>query len=225
MKSNPSDWRRAVAVHAAQLIVDEGMDWAAAKAKAARQVALGQGQARSSAQDLPTDDEVEDEVREHLQIFHGDTHAAELLALRRSALRLMRRIEQESSTSLRPHLANAAWRGTATRRSALTIELYADDPKMAELALLNLGVTDVVGGSPDGGSGRSGHSGRGGDPLVMATEIFDRDLGESIVVAIKILDADDLRGALKPDARGRTWRGSVDALTQLVAQSEGPTVP
>mgnify|MGYP003556875049 CR=1 FL=1 len=33
-------------------------------------------------------------------------------------------------------------------------------------------------------------------------------------------DLDDLRGALKPDARGRSWRGEAAALTRLAACGE-----
>ena len=44
-------------------------------------------------------------------------------------------------------------------------------------------------------------------------------LGETIGLHLTILDADDLRGALKPDARGRTERGDLVALQRLLADS------
>ena len=42
-------------------------------------------------------------------------------------------------------------------------------------------------------------------------------LNEPIGLHLTILDADDLRGALKPDARGRTDRGDLNALNRLLA--------
>jgi hypothetical protein len=35
-----------------------------------------------------------------------------------------------------------------------------------------------------------------------------------------VRDHDDLRGALKPDARGRTWRGDLAALRRLTETPE-----
>jgi hypothetical protein len=40
-------------------------------------------------------------------------------------------------------------------------------------------------------------------------------------VHLLLHDADDLRGALKPDARGRSWRGNLPALQRLM-EIEGP---
>jgi hypothetical protein len=41
-------------------------------------------------------------------------------------------------------------------------------------------------------------------------------LGETVSLFLHVLDHDDLRGALKPDTRGRTWRGDVPALQRLM---------
>jgi len=35
-------------------------------------------------------------------------------------------------------------------------------------------------------------------------------------------DADDQRGALKPDARGRSWRGDARALHHLMQETDTP---
>ena len=40
-------------------------------------------------------------------------------------------------------------------------------------------------------------------------------LGETVTVHLSVLDHDDLRGALKPDARGLTARGDLTALRRL----------
>ena len=48
--------------------------------------------------------------------------------------------------------------------------------------------------------------------------------GSGYVLArpLRLLDADDLRGALKPDARGRSERGDLAALRRLLAETPEP---
>ena len=42
------------------------------------------------------------------------------------------------------------------------------------------------------------------------------ELGERVTVLLSVLDHDDLRGALKPDAGGRSQRGDLAALRRLM---------
>jgi hypothetical protein len=183
-----------IAVAAARLVVDEGMEYDGAKRRAARDVQR-HGARRP---ELPSSEMVEDAVREHIALFCADTQAAELAALRGLALRWMLRLAE-----FRPHLAGAAWRGTATRLSALHIDLYCDDPKAAEIALINRGIDYDTAGGPDD------------TPLLV---LADRcaDWPEPVTLFLRVLEYDDLRGALKPDARGRSWRGDAAALQTLL---------
>lgn len=185
-----------LAALAARLVVDEGMEYGPAKQKAAR--ALLRGQARGT--ELPSNELIEDAVREHLALFCADTQPGELAALRQVALRWMDRL-----TVFRPHLSGAVWRGTATRLSAVHLDLYCDDSKSAEIALLNLNLDYEVASRP-----------RPHREPVDLLLLVDRapELGEPVTVCLTILDADDLRGALKPDAQGRTWRGDARALRE-----------
>jgi hypothetical protein len=191
-----------LAVAAARLVIDEGLEYAAAKRKALR--ALGPASRRP---ELPSNEAVEDAVREELALFHADTQPAELHALRTLALDWLERLSE-----FRPHLSGAAWRGTATRHSAIHIDLYADDPKSPEIALLNLGVAYEA---LDGG-----RHGTGEPTSILA--LSQRRLGgaEPVTVFLAVHDHDDLRGALKPDARGRTWRGDARALARLLAEQD-----
>jgi hypothetical protein len=185
-----------IAAAAARLVVDEDLDYAQAKRKAARQLA---GQVRQA--ELPSNELVEDEVRAHLALFHADTQPAELRALRELALRWMQRL-----ADFRPHLAGAAWRGTATRQSAIRIDLYCDDSKAAEIALINQGVDyDSVGG--DGGA----------EPHCLSLAQRCPGIAEPVTLHLVVHDLDDQRGALKPDGRGRNWRGDTAALLRLLA--------
>jgi hypothetical protein len=101
------------------------------------------------------------------------------------------------------------WRGTATRLSAVHIQLYCDDCKSAELALIDKGADYDVGSAP-------GPRGEPVDVLTVASP--SQALGEQVTVHLTVLDHDDLRGALKPDARGRPLRGDLAALRQLMQQ-------
>jgi hypothetical protein len=199
-----SDTARQIAASAAAMVVDEGMEYAAAKRKAARD--LGRRGTRQA--DLPSNEQVEAAVREHIAVFHADTQPAELKALREVALGWMERL-----AALRPHLGGAAWRGTATRRSALHIDLYCDDPKGAEIELLNLGVPFDGGAIPRAG----------GEPLqVLTLTSFSPTLKDQVTLHLLVRDRDEQRGALRPDAQGHSWRGDVAALRRRMAGEVAP---
>ena len=185
-----------IASVAARLVVDEGMEYAQAKRKAARSL----GRTPRGGADLPSNERVEDEVRSYIDLFCADTQPGELRALRELALRWMQRLAE-----FRPHLSGAVWRGTATRLSSIHIDLYCDDPKAAEIALINQGVDyDVAGG--DGGA----------EPHYLSLAERCAELGERVTLHLAVRDLDDQRGALKPDARGRSWRGDTAALQRLM---------
>jgi hypothetical protein len=194
-----SDITTEIAIAAARLIVDEGLDYGSAKRHAARSVAGGQ--VRSA--ELPSNEAIEDEVRAHIALFCADTQPGELLALRRTA-----RIWMERLADFRPHVCGAVWRGTATRQSSIHLDLFCDDSKAAEIELINRGIDFDVDSLP--GGPRS-------DPIdVLTLATACPELGESVTLHLHIKDHNDLRGALKPDAGGRTLRGDLAALTDLL---------
>jgi hypothetical protein len=183
------------------LVVDEGMEYASAKRKAAR--TLGETGGRTP---LPSNEAVEDAVREHIALFCADTQPGELKALRELALQWMSRLAE-----FRPHLSGAAWRGTATRLSSLRLDLYCDDIKATEIALVNAGI--------DYDSGLLERAG-GGEPLhVLSLASPCPALGEAVTIHLLLHDLDDQRGALKPDASGHAWRGDAEGLLRLMAGS------
>ncbi len=187
-----------IAAIAARLVVDEGMEYAAAKRKAARDFG---GRA-----ELPSNEQVEDAVREHIEIFCADSQPIELRALREAAITWMERLAE-----FRPHLSGAVWRGTATRQSAVHLDLYCDDTKAAEIMLINAGVPYDSGSLARAGA----------EPLhVLTVATKSRALGDLITVHLLLHDRDDQRGALKPDARGRSWRGDLAALRRLMETAE-----
>ena len=188
-----------IAATAARLVVEEGMEYGPAKRRAAR--ALGRASTRSA--ELPGNDLVEDQVREYLAIFCAETQPAELAELRAIAVTWMERLAE-----FRPHLAGAVWRGTATRLNNIHLELFCDDSKAAELALIDRRVDYEVGSRPGP---------RNALVDVLSVAHTSAALGERVTVHLSVLDHDDLRGALKPDAGGRSQRGDLAALRKRIA--------
>lgn len=190
-----------LAASAARLVVEEGLEYAAAKRKAARELGSLRGGARA---ELPSNEAVEDAVREHIALFCADTQPAELAVLRALARAWMERLAE-----FRPHLSGAVWRGTATRLSAIHIDLYADDPKAPEIALINQGI--------DYDTAEVGRAGRRGEPLSVLSLATDcAEWNERVTVHLTVRDHDDLRGALLRDAAGRSWRGDARALQRMI---------
>lgn len=189
-----------IAAVAARMVVEEGLEWGPAKRRALRQLGLGPRTA------LPDNEAVEDAVREYIQLFCAETQPAELEALRRLALTWMERLQ-----AFRPHLCGAVWHGTATRLSDIYIQLFCDDPKSAEMALIENGVDYEP-------RTVTGFQGQPVDALSFSS--ISPALGEHIGIHLLIHDHDDLRGALRPDARGRKPRGSLGDVQACIAQQE-----
>ena len=189
-----------VAQTAARMIVEDGLDYASARRKALQE----HGEGGRRLRDGPSNEAIEDEVRAHIAIFHAETQPAELRALREAALRWMLRLAE-----FRPHVGGAVWRGTATRQSIVRIDLYCEDTKAPELAFLNRGVDYETVSEP---------LGRGEHSLVLVVDERNPDLDDWVTIHFNVLDLDDLRGALKPDARGQTWRGDAAALRKRLEE-------
>lgn len=188
-----------IANAAARLVVEEGLEWGLAKRRAIKQLGL------PSRTALPDNDLVEDAVREYIGLFCADTQPLELRALRELALVWMQRMQ-----AFRPYLGGAVWHGTATRLSDIHIALFCDDPKSAEIALIDHRIRYEPGNV-------TGLHGEVIDVLSMISHC--RALNEDIGVHLLIYDLDDLRGALRPDARGRVPRGDMAAVRRLLQQA------
>lgn len=189
-----------MAAHAARLVVEEGLDYGAAKRRA--QKALGVPPRTA----LPDNDLLEAQVREYIAIFHADTQPAELAALRRLALVWMERLDE-----FRPHITGAVWNGTATRLSDIYLQLFCDDPKSAEIALIDHRVDYQP-------CSVTGFNGAEVDALSFSSHCAE--LGEPIGVHLMIHDHDDLRGALKPGRQGKPMRGDRRALAERLQEDE-----
>ena len=185
-----------IAAVAARCVAEEGMEYGQAKRRALKELGLP---ARTA---LPSNELVEVAVREHLSIFCADTQPQELAVLRGLARAWMVRLAE-----FRPHLGGAVWRGTATRHNDIYLQLFCDDPKSAEIALIDQRVRFEV-------STVVGFQGEEVDALSVALRCDE--FGQNVWLHLMVHDHDDLRGALKADANGRTWRGNLTALDALM---------
>ena len=187
-----------IAASAARWVAEDGMEYGAAKRRAIKELGLP---ARTP---LPSNESVEAAVREHVSIFYADTQPKELAVLRSLARTWMQRL-----SPFRPHLAGSVWRGTATRHSDLYLQLFCDDSKSAEIWLIDQGVRYDVTEVP-------GFQGEAVDALTVVLPCCE--LGQNVLLHLMIHDYDDLRGALKPDTNGQTWRGDLHALESKITK-------
>ncbi len=119
--------RREIAGAAARLMAEDGIDdFGHAKRKAARQLGLPEGGA------LPTNSEVEAELRTYHALYQADEQPALLHQLRVAAIAAMRFL-----AAFNPYLTGPVLDGTAGRYAEVELELFADSAKDVEIFLLN----------------------------------------------------------------------------------------
>lgn len=197
MDPSHNEITQEIAAVAARLVVEEGLEYAAAKRRAVKQLGLP---ARTP---LPDNAVLDAAVREDIALFCPDTQAAELQALRELALVWMDRLQ-----AFRPHVGGAVWHGIATRHSDIYMQLFCDDPKAPEWTLLDHRV-EYHPGTVNGWRG---------EPVEALTlRVRCEALAQWVLAHLMVHDHDDLRGALKPDPQGRKPRGDAAALRKLMA--------
>jgi len=197
MDASRDDIAQEIAAVAARLVVEEGLEYAAAKRRAVKQLGL------PPRTPLPDNATLDAAVREDIAVFCPETQAVELRALRELALMWMDRLQ-----AFRPHLGGAVWHGTATRHSDIYLQLFCEDPKAPEWTLLDHRVEYHPGTV-------NGWRGEPVEALTLRTR--NEALGQWVLVHLMVHDLDDQRGALKPDAQGRKPRGDAAALRRLLA--------
>lgn len=185
-----------IAAAAAALVVEEGLEYGPAKRRAVKQMAL------PARTELPDNDVLDYAVREYIAVFCADTQPFELAALRQLALVWMQRMG-----AFRPYLTGAVWHGTATKLSDIYIQLFCDDPKSAEIALIEHNANYQP---------RTIKGFTGGDVEALSLSSLCKPLNVQVGVHYLVYDYDDLRVALKADAGGRTPRGNIPAVQKLI---------
>jgi len=122
--------RLALAREAARLMIEHGLpDYGLAKRKAAERLGV------TDQAVLPKNTEIEEAMAEHQRLFVPETHASELLEMRRAALAAMRLL-----ADFEPRLVGPLLSGTATAHNDITLHLFADTPEMVAVQLLDRGI-------------------------------------------------------------------------------------
>jgi hypothetical protein len=176
-----------IAQSAARLIAEDGLDYASAKRKAARQLF---GDTRVAGEWLPDNDLIEEELREYIALFQSDTQPDELRRLREAALDWMRRLAE-----FNPYVTGAVLNGTANAHSDIHLQIFTDNPKDVAIYLLNQNVQYDV-------SETRHFAGRADVETLSFLWRPRRDM-DAIGVHVALYASDDLRGAVKADARAR----------------------
>jgi hypothetical protein len=122
-----SQLRQLVAQQAARMMAEDGvLDYGYAKKKAGRQLGV------VDANCLPSNTEIEEEIRLFHEIYNSDEQPETLRQLRQDALATM-----QIFARFNPHLTGSVLDGTAGQYAETHIHLFADSAKEVEIFLLN----------------------------------------------------------------------------------------
>ena len=118
--------RQRVAMEAARIMAEESVrDFGAAKRKAAERLGI------TARQDMPSNQEIEDELRVYQSLFHAEDQGAQLNRLRSTAIEAMRFLQRFD-----PRLVGNVLEGTASAHSPVQLHLFASTPEEIDLFLM-----------------------------------------------------------------------------------------
>src|SRR5260370_4336682 len=118
---DPQRVREEIAIAAARMIAEDGLDYSTAKRKAARQVV---GETRVAGEWLPDNGQIEEEIREYQAIFQSESQPAVLRRMREVALEWMQRLQP-----FNPYLTGAVLNGTAGGHFDIPLTTFCPHPQ------------------------------------------------------------------------------------------------
>lgn len=200
-----SQLRQRIAQLAAHMMAEEGIsDYAHAKRKAGRQLGV------TDTHCMPTNSEIEEEIRVYHDLYHSDDQQEALLQLRKDALLVMQMLERFT-----PHLTGSVLDGTAGKYAETHIHLFADSSKEVEIFLLNQEVPYISDEKSYRISDRRSMDRKKVPVLTLE--------GPHGLIKLSIFEVDDLRFSTKSPVNGmNASRVDTEALTHLIQQSERP---
>jgi len=181
--------RHMIAQQAARMMAEEGIsDYAYAKKKAGRQLGV------TDKQGLPSNIEVEEEIKLYNSLYLGDVQPGHLAQLRENALYTM-----ELLAEFNPYLTGAVLEGTAGLGTDTHIHLFAESAKEVEIFLLNEQIPFEANEKSYRilNDGKRDKRGDGRKKVPMLT--LETELG---LIQISIFEVDDVRYATKRTADG-----------------------
>jgi hypothetical protein len=173
--------RARIAAAAARVMAEDGIDdFALAKRKAARRLGAPDTEA------MPTNDEVEGELRAYRALYQANDHERILAELRSVALEAMQAVEE-----FHPYLTGPVLKGIAGAYSEVDLQLFPDSAKDVEMFLLNRNIAFTT---------REGR--RFSGDRAHAVSFFTLDW-RGVPLRLSVFDRRDERVALKSSQAGK----------------------
>lgn len=188
-KENLQQLRKLIAQQAARMMAEDGIsDFAYAKKKAGRQFDTLDNDV------LPSNIEIEEELKLYNALFLSDEQPKHLLELRKNALYTMQLLKK-----FNPHLTGAVLDGTAGLGTETHIHLFADSLKDVEMFLLNQNIPFETNEKTyrvmnDGKRDKKGESRK-------KVPIFSLEMSTGII-KLSVFEVDEIRVATKRTADG-----------------------
>ena len=204
-RENLDHMRQLIAQKAAQMMAEDGInDFAYAKKKAGKQLGV------SEASVLPTNAEIEEEIRLYHNIYNADEQPLELAKLRKAALMTMQLFER-----FNPHLTGSVLDGTAGKFSQTNIHLFADSAKDVEIFLLSQQIPFDSSEKSYRVSDKPSKDKKEKVRKTVPVFTLETELG---LQKISVFDVDDMRVAVKRTVDGSNAdRMDIDELKQLLS--------
>lgn len=206
-RENLEHMRQLIAQSAARMMAEDGIsDFAYAKKKAGRQV----GATENSV--LPSNAEIEAELKLYNALFLSDEQPENLRNLRKNALFTMQMLEK-----FNPHLTGSVLDGTAGAGSETHIHLFVDSLKELEMFLLNLDIPFETNEKSyrimnDGKRDKKGDSRK-------KVPVFTLEMDTGLI-KLSVFEVDDMRVSTKRAADGtNAERANISEVTALIQAS------
>ena len=188
-RENQDHIRQLIAQQAARMMAEDGIDdFAYAKKKAGKQLGVSENSV------LPTNAEVEDEIRLYHEIYNADEQPLELEKLRQAALLTMQLFEK-----FNPHLTGSVLDGSAGKFSQTNIHLFADSAKDVEMFLLNQQIPFESSEKSYRVSDKPSKDNKEKVRKTVPVFTLETELG---LQKLSVFDVDDMRVAVKRTADG-----------------------
>ncbi len=203
-KENLQQLRQVIAQQAARMMAEDGIsDFAYAKKKAGRQFTALDNLA------LPSNAEIEEELRLYNQLFLSEAQPENLLILRKNALFTMQLLEK-----FNPHLTGPVLDGTAGLGSVTYIHLFADSLKEVEMFLLNQGIPFETNEKSYRVSNEGKRDKKAGPIKKVPVFSLETEAGE---IKLSVFDVDEIRVATRRAADGsNAERANISEVMALV---------
>ena len=202
-RENLDHMRQLIAQSAARMMAEDGIsDFAYAKKKAGKQVG-----ADNSV--LPSNAEIEEELKLYNALFLSDEQPENLRNLRKNALFTMQMLER-----FNPHLTGSVLDGTAGAGSETHIHLFADSLKELEMFLLNLDIPFETNEKSYRIMNDGKRDKKGDNRKKVPVFTLEMDTG---LIKLSVFEVDDMRVSTKRAADGaNAERADIESVKALL---------